>query len=361
MSATTTPRALHGPPPLPSPYDDVLLPLNKVPMSHLSGSLPFQGWCGSGDPRKRGYDIRHHEAEDMKKEMEEIRHKRDNENKDAASNVRKSFPPWPKKTLDFFLARITQSTSTFRLVVNIPPRASLCVCSSSSLETFPFLSAGRCRACSPPEGDEHREAEEGPLHGLSHEPRPPLDGRDQNRRSEEVRKAGRTSQSHRRRATWFLGGKGKKGIGAMGKNNCTLVQRGPFAGKRRMLKALFTNLSLLSLRASRAQSSLLLHMPGTIFVRFLLLLQPFHSMRKRERGRGEVSFDVGWAFVALEPFISPLSCLSLARAVRVCHLYLHPPSLSLSCTSTGPRPCTRPGTSARRRNSTTTHSTTRYR
>lgn len=96
MSATTTPRALHGPPPLPSPYDDVLLPLNKVPMSHLSGSLPFQGWCGSGDPRKRGYDIRHHEAEDMKKEMEEIRHKRDNENKDAASNVRKSFPRGPK-------------------------------------------------------------------------------------------------------------------------------------------------------------------------------------------------------------------------------------------------------------------------
>ena len=36
----------------------------------------MQGWCGSADPRKRNFDVRHGEAEDMKKEMEEARLKK---------------------------------------------------------------------------------------------------------------------------------------------------------------------------------------------------------------------------------------------------------------------------------------------
>ena len=32
----------------------------------------YQGWSSSADPRRRAMDIKHLEAEDMKKEMDEI-------------------------------------------------------------------------------------------------------------------------------------------------------------------------------------------------------------------------------------------------------------------------------------------------
>ena len=47
----------------------------------------MQGWCGSADPRKRNYEIRHHEAEDMKKEMEEVRQRKDYEHHVSNSDV----------------------------------------------------------------------------------------------------------------------------------------------------------------------------------------------------------------------------------------------------------------------------------
>ena len=42
----------------------------------------------SADPRKRQYEIKHLEVEDMKKEIEEIKQKRDQEHKEIVSNVR---------------------------------------------------------------------------------------------------------------------------------------------------------------------------------------------------------------------------------------------------------------------------------
>ena len=47
----------------------------------------FQGWCGSADPRKRGFQVRHIEAEDMKKEMEEQRQKKGEERQEINSGV----------------------------------------------------------------------------------------------------------------------------------------------------------------------------------------------------------------------------------------------------------------------------------
>ena len=54
-------------------------------VSILSDS--FQGWCGSADPRKRGFQVRHVEAEDMKKEMEEQRQKKGEERQEINSGV----------------------------------------------------------------------------------------------------------------------------------------------------------------------------------------------------------------------------------------------------------------------------------
>ncbi len=49
-----------------------------------------QGWSGSADPRKRHFDVRHHEAEDMKKEMDEIRQRKDEEHQQINSGVSRS-------------------------------------------------------------------------------------------------------------------------------------------------------------------------------------------------------------------------------------------------------------------------------
>ena len=50
-------------------------------------SYYLQGWCGSADPRKRGFEVRHVEAEDMKKEMEEQRQKKGEERQEINSGV----------------------------------------------------------------------------------------------------------------------------------------------------------------------------------------------------------------------------------------------------------------------------------
>eukprot|EP00094_Tigriopus_californicus_P007475 TCALIF_07197-PA protein Name:"Protein of unknown function" AED:0.23 eAED:0.23 QI:0/0.6/0.33/1/0.6/0.5/6/0/258 len=50
------------------------------------GFFDKMGWCGSADPRKRNYNIRHHEAEDMKKEIEEVRQRRDEEHQEINNN-----------------------------------------------------------------------------------------------------------------------------------------------------------------------------------------------------------------------------------------------------------------------------------
>ena len=47
----------------------------------------LKGWCGSADPRKRHFEIRHEEAEDMKKEMEEARVKKDEQHQELNSAV----------------------------------------------------------------------------------------------------------------------------------------------------------------------------------------------------------------------------------------------------------------------------------
>ena len=44
-----------------------------------------QGWCGSADPRKRQYETKHSEADEMRKEIEEIKVKTEVEHKDIMS------------------------------------------------------------------------------------------------------------------------------------------------------------------------------------------------------------------------------------------------------------------------------------
>lgn len=56
--------------------------------SFLTFLITWQGWCGSADPRKRQYEVRHTEAEDMKKEMSEIRYRKDQELMELNSGVR---------------------------------------------------------------------------------------------------------------------------------------------------------------------------------------------------------------------------------------------------------------------------------
>ena len=47
--------------------------------------MPTQGWCGSADPRKRQYETKHSEADEMRKEIEEIKVKTEVEHKDIMS------------------------------------------------------------------------------------------------------------------------------------------------------------------------------------------------------------------------------------------------------------------------------------
>ena len=55
--------------------------------SNAATPRSLQGWCGSADPRKRQFEVRHVEAEDMKREMDEIKAKRDMEHQDLTSDV----------------------------------------------------------------------------------------------------------------------------------------------------------------------------------------------------------------------------------------------------------------------------------
>ena len=45
----------------------------------------IQGWCGSADPRKRQFETKHSEADEMRKEIEEIKVKKEIEHKDITS------------------------------------------------------------------------------------------------------------------------------------------------------------------------------------------------------------------------------------------------------------------------------------
>jgi len=63
------------------------------------GFFDKMGWCGSGDPRKRQYQVRHGEAEEMKKEMGEIQTKRDMEHDDINSDVGLELVPLMKNKM----------------------------------------------------------------------------------------------------------------------------------------------------------------------------------------------------------------------------------------------------------------------
>lgn len=54
------------------------------------------GWSSSADPRRRAMQIKHIEAEDMKKEMDEVMQRKYAEYDDLRSNVRLVFSSfWP--------------------------------------------------------------------------------------------------------------------------------------------------------------------------------------------------------------------------------------------------------------------------
>ena len=55
------------------------------PFGHVHHKVPFQGWCGSADPRKRQYETKHSESEEIRKEIEEIKVKKDLEHKEITS------------------------------------------------------------------------------------------------------------------------------------------------------------------------------------------------------------------------------------------------------------------------------------
>ena len=57
---------------------------DKGPAIHATVSVT-QGWCGSADPRKRQYETKHSEADEMRKEIEEIKVKTEVEHKDIMS------------------------------------------------------------------------------------------------------------------------------------------------------------------------------------------------------------------------------------------------------------------------------------
>lgn len=56
--------------------------------SALTGQNFFDkmGWCGSADPRKRQFETKHSEADEMRKEIEEIKVKTDNEHRNIMSS-----------------------------------------------------------------------------------------------------------------------------------------------------------------------------------------------------------------------------------------------------------------------------------
>ena len=51
----------------------------------ISNNCYLQGWCGSADPRKRQFETKHSEADEMRKEIEEIKVKKEIEHKDITS------------------------------------------------------------------------------------------------------------------------------------------------------------------------------------------------------------------------------------------------------------------------------------
>ena len=53
-------------------------------------SVP-QGWCGSADPRKRQFETKHSEADEMRKEIEEIKMTKEMEHLDRTSSVSSDF------------------------------------------------------------------------------------------------------------------------------------------------------------------------------------------------------------------------------------------------------------------------------
>ena len=50
-------------------------------------SIFLKGWSGSADPRRRAMEIKHIEAEDMKREMDEVQQRKYAEYDDLRSNV----------------------------------------------------------------------------------------------------------------------------------------------------------------------------------------------------------------------------------------------------------------------------------
>ena len=52
---------------------------------HRSGPFSCQGWCGSADPRKRGQETKHSEADEIKREIEEFKVKKEVEHADMTS------------------------------------------------------------------------------------------------------------------------------------------------------------------------------------------------------------------------------------------------------------------------------------
>ena len=51
----------------------------------------FQGWCGSADPRKRQFETKNNEGEQIRKEIEENKVKKEIEHLDINSGVRNDF------------------------------------------------------------------------------------------------------------------------------------------------------------------------------------------------------------------------------------------------------------------------------
>ena len=48
----------------------------------------LQGWCGSADPRKRQYETKHSEGDEIRKEIEDIKVTKEIEHQDMHSGVR---------------------------------------------------------------------------------------------------------------------------------------------------------------------------------------------------------------------------------------------------------------------------------
>ena len=70
----------------------------------------LQGWCGSADPRKRQYETKHSEADEIRKEIEDIKVKKEIEHQDINSGVK--------------------TTNSFALYKRFPPRLDVSWCLS---------------------------------------------------------------------------------------------------------------------------------------------------------------------------------------------------------------------------------------